>query len=243
MTNRVLVLLVQNVCDIIRIAHDMESNIVMTIRKYEGLYDDILVAVHEDLYQKTMVELYGVVDSSKVFIVKNYYCDAHAMKFVAKRMIKTEGMLAKTAVCVRPMLLDAVGENDIRDYVEQATIVAETHRRVVMATADDGYVCRMTLHIAGIDTVRVEVPVESCGYFPVNTVRAEYTWCDAGIYFWRPSVYLYAMHRIKEARKAYDTMAKLASSLADLGTPVLTPHCLFRWRPIIEWRWPWPFSY
>ena len=39
-TNRVLVLLVRHKCDIIKIVPSAESNIVMTIRRYEGLYED-----------------------------------------------------------------------------------------------------------------------------------------------------------------------------------------------------------
>ena len=88
-TNRVLVLLVKSMCDIIKIVPSAESNIVMTIRRYEGLYDDILVAVHEDLYQEAMVELDKVVDPSKIFMVDNYYYDAHAMAQVAEKMRKT----------------------------------------------------------------------------------------------------------------------------------------------------------
>ena len=53
-------------------------------------------------------------------------------------------------------------------------------------------------------------------------------------------MYLDAIGRIKKAKKTYDTMAKLASSLADLGTPVLAPGRLYRWRPVIEWYWPAP---
>ena len=243
-SNRVLVLLVRHMCDIIKIVPSAESNIVMAIRKYEGLYDDILVAVHEDLYQETMVELDKVVDPSKIFMVDNYYCDAHAMAQVAKKMRKTAGMSTKTAICVRPMLLDVGGGRyvygDVRDYVEKAAKVAEKHGSVIMATADDDLVCKKTLYVADVGTVRVETPVKSCGYFPINTVGAKNTYCDAGIYLWRPSVYLDAIGRIKKAKKAYDTMAELASSLADLGTPVLTPCCLSRWRPVIEWYWPAP---
>ena len=243
-TNRVLVLLVRHKCDIIKIVPSAESNIVMTIRRYEGLYDDILGAAHEDLYQETMVELDKVVDPSKIFMVDNYYCDAHAMAQVAKKIRKTAEMSTKTAICARPMLLDVGGGRyaygDTRDYVKEATKVAEKHGSVVMATADDDFVCKKTLRVAGIDTVRVG-PVKSCGYSPINTVGADYIYCDAGIYFWRPSVYLDAISRIKKAKKTYDTMAKLASSLADLGTPVLTPCCLSEWRPIIEWYWPAPF--
>ena len=245
-SNRVLVLLVQHMCDIIKIAPDAESNIVMTIRKYEGLCDDILIAVHEVLYQKTMVELDKVVDPSKIFMVNNYYCAAHAMAQVAERMRKTAGMSTKTAICVRPMLLDVGGgiyaSGDIRDYIKKATEIAEKRENVVMATAEDDLVCKKTLRVADVGVVRFENPVESCDYSLINTVGAKYTYCDAGIYFWRPSVYLDAIGRVKKAKKAYDTMAKLASSLADLGTPVLTPCCLFNWRPIIEWYWPAPIS-
>jgi hypothetical protein len=228
-----------------RINPETKSNIEMTIRRYRGLYDGILVAVHEELYQETIFELNKFVDPSKIFMVKvdNYYCDAYAMKQVAEKMRET-GMSAKTAICVRPMLRDIVGEyayNSIRRYVEEATKVAEKQRSVVMATADDNLVCRTTLIAAGIDTVKVDLSAKSGDYFPVNTVGAEYTFCDAGIYCWQPSVYLYAMHRIKKAGKAYDTMAKLASSLADLGTPVLTTCRFSRWRPVIEWNWSTPF--
>ena len=152
-------------------------------------------------------------------------------------------MSTKTAICVRPMLLDVGGGRyaygDTRDYVKEATKVAEKHGSVVMATADDDFVCKKTLRVAGIGTVRVG-PVKSRGYSPINTVGAEYIYCDAGIYFWRPSVYLDAISRVKKAKKAYDTMAELASSLADLGTPVLTPCYLSEWRPVIEWYWPAP---
>ena len=110
-----------------------------------------------------------------------------------------------------------------------------------MATADDDLVCRKTLYVADVGAVKLEIPVKSRDYFPINTIGANFGgYCDAGMYFWRPSVYLDAIGRIKEAEKAYDTMAKLASSLADLGTPVLTPCCLSWWRPIIEWYWPRP---
>lgn len=245
-SNRVLVILVQHMYDIIKIFPDAESIIVMTIRRYEGLYDDILVAVHEDLYQETMVELDKVVDPSKIFVVDNYHCDAHAMVQVAERMKETAGMSTKTAICVKPMLLDVGGgryaDGDIRDYVKEAAKIAEKHGSVVMATADDDFVCKATLSVANNGAVRVERLVGSCGYFLIDTVGAKYTCCDAGIYFWRPSVYLDAIGRIKKAKKAYYTMAKLASSLADLGTPVLTPCCLFKWRPIIEWYWLAPFS-
>ena len=246
-TNRVLVLLVQSMCDIIKVVPSAESNIVMAIRRYKGLYDAILVAVREDLYRETMVELDKVVDPSKIFVVDNYYCDAHAMAQVAKKMRETAGMSTKTAICVRPMLLDVgmagYAGSDIRYYVKEATKVAKKHGSVVVATADDSLVCKRTLYAAGVGTVKVEVPVKSCGYLPINTVGAEFIACDAGIYFWQPSVYLDTIRRVEKAKKAYDTMAKLASSLAELGTPVLTPGRLYGWRPVIEWYWPAPLFF
>lgn len=241
MANRVLVLLVRHKYDIVRIVPDIESNSVMAIGRYRGICDDILIAVNKNLYQETMIELDDIVDSSKIVVVDNYCCDAHAMAQVAERMRKT-GMSTKTAICVRPILLD-IGcaiypHGDICDYVKKAAKVAERHENVVMAVADDYLVCGETLHVAEVGAVKLEIPDKRCDSFPINTVGVDHIGCcDAGMYFWRPSVYLDAIGRVKEAEKAHDTMARLASSLADLGTPVLTPCCLSQWRPIIEQYW------
>ena len=242
--NRILVLLVWSRLDIAKITPKVESNVRMAIGRYRGICDDIIVAVNKDLYQETMIELDGVVDSSKMVVVDNYYCDAHAMVQVAKKMKKTAGMSTKTAVCVKPMLLDMgmaqYASGDIFNYIETATKVVEEHNGVVMATANDDLVCRKTLYVAGINIVDVWVPDGNFDYLTINTAEADIHQCDAGIYFWRPSTYLDAIARVKKAKMPYDTMAKLTFSLADLGTPVLAPCSLGDWRPIIEWYWPAP---
>ena len=157
--NRILVLLVWSRYDIAKITPKVESNIRMAIGRYRGICDDILIAVDKNLYQKTMIELDGVVDSSKIVVVDNYYCDAHAMVQVAEKMKKSAGMSTKTAVCVKPMLLDVgmtrYASGDIFDYIETATKVAEEYNGVVMATANDDLVCEKILNVANINIVDV----------------------------------------------------------------------------------------
>lgn len=245
-SNRVLILLVHKIYDIVKITPKTKSNIIMAIEKYyrEGVYDDILIAVAEELYQKTIIELDKVVDPSKVLTIENYYSDTIVMMQIAEKMQKTTEMSTKTAVCVKPMLLDIgmakFANGDILNYAGRAMKIAEKHSVIVMATADTDLICTQTLRAADINTVRVRTQLGNYDYLTITMAEADYEYCDAGIYFWQPSVYIDAIDRVRKSKKDHETMVELASSLADLGTPISTPCCLYNWRPIIEYYWPAP---